>query len=537
MEQMISVAVLRPRKDNRLVGGETGIEALADSIRAKGVLNALIVRECEGQARGEYEVVAGNRRLAAAKLLGLESVKCDVRDMSDEEADAVAAIDNLMREGLHPLDEAGEVSRLVATIRETGAPDPVARAAAAMGVSETYVRQRLALLNLSGDWRKVMKEDKTFTLGHALVIARLPEALQKEILEDWGYNDWTVEDLRETVARELMQDLGRAPFDGEDEGLVPAAGKCSLCPKRTGAEPSLFPEVKKGDRCLDGKCFRLKVDAHVGRARAELEAAGRPFMVASSNYGVPGALSPHEWVKVKKSEEGAQPVLVVDGERAGSVAWGIPGSPRAERQAETGGNRMTAKQKAERRAKILDKKVERAGTAAVLEATLEAFTNSIGRVEVDRDALEVVAQTMFAFTPYNLRHLVGEPLEWQPRKRQYGGPDWEAEGKKRIAQMSGLEMLLVMARCAVAQCQDKYAPDSTRLHLLADALEVDHKEIRAGIRKRMVEAAEAKRAARGGKKKGAPAKKRGGGRKKRIEAFTPDMAPPQGGGDGADAEL
>ena len=73
----------------------------------------------------------------------------------------------------------------------------------------------------------------------------------------------TVRQLREWIEREIHLDLKNAPFDGKDANLLPAAGACSACPKRTGNNPLLFPEIGNKSLCTDPACYRAKVQALV----------------------------------------------------------------------------------------------------------------------------------------------------------------------------------------------------------------------------------------------------------------------------------
>ncbi len=91
----------QPRKEF----SEEALEELTESIKAKGVLQPVLVRPMPGQ-RGKYELVAGERRLRASKLAGLTEIPALVREMTDLESMAVALIENLQREDLNPIEEA-----------------------------------------------------------------------------------------------------------------------------------------------------------------------------------------------------------------------------------------------------------------------------------------------------------------------------------------------------------------------------------------------------------------------------------------------
>jgi len=89
-----------------------------------------------------------------------------------------------------------------------------------------------------------------------------------------------VRELREWIESEIHLDLTNAPFDPQDGTLLPAAGSCAACPKRTGNNPLLFPEVRQKSICTDRACYRMKIDAFVQIRMKPLEAAGeKPLRV------------------------------------------------------------------------------------------------------------------------------------------------------------------------------------------------------------------------------------------------------------------
>lgn len=116
------------------------------------------------------------------------------------------------------------------------------------------------------------------SVGHALLIARLPheqqhQALEAALREDWRSKDKQVVSVRELsqwIRENLMLTLADAVFDREDPELV-LAGACVTCPKRTGANTALFDDFAQDDRCLNAVCFNAKVDAHIARQKQNIE--------------------------------------------------------------------------------------------------------------------------------------------------------------------------------------------------------------------------------------------------------------------------
>jgi hypothetical protein len=110
------------------------------------------------------------------------------------------------------------------------------------------------------------------TIGHALLIAKLPASQQQEAFSAAFRGLWTsegnsqvlipVRELAAWIESNILLQLASAPFDKQDETLVPEAGSCVNCPKRTGFNKLLFPDVRK-DSCTSPDCFRAKIDASV----------------------------------------------------------------------------------------------------------------------------------------------------------------------------------------------------------------------------------------------------------------------------------
>ena len=109
-------------------------------------------------------------------------------------------------------------------------------------------------------------------IGHALLIAKLPASQQQEAFSAAFRGLWTsegnnqvlipVRELAAWIESNILLQLASAPFDKQDETLVPEAGSCANCPKRTGFNKLLFPDVRK-DSCTAPDCFRAKIDACV----------------------------------------------------------------------------------------------------------------------------------------------------------------------------------------------------------------------------------------------------------------------------------
>ena len=155
----IAVASLRPgRYQPRTRMDEASLAQLADSVRARGVIQPIVVRPVDG---GHYEILAGARRWRAARLAGLERVPAVVREVPDEAALGIGLIENIQREDLNPIEEASGLKRLIEEFKLTH--DEVAKA---IGRSRAGVTNLLRLLELAAAVQ-AMVQDGRIDMGHA----------------------------------------------------------------------------------------------------------------------------------------------------------------------------------------------------------------------------------------------------------------------------------------------------------------------------------------------------------------------------------
>jgi len=247
---------------------ETKLQELAQSIRSQGVLVPLIARKLD---LDRFEIVAGARRFRAARLAQISTVPVRIVQLSDTQVLEYQLIENAIREDVHPYEEAMAYRALL----ETSEPRyDVASIAAKTGRSITHIYQRLRLAELIPDAAERFQANQ-ITAGHAVLIARLPQDQQKDALaaafrEDYRTKEKhaiSVRELAQWIRENLMLTLAEAVFDVADAELVAAAGACTACPKRTGANTALFDDFADDDRCTDAACFKAKVDAHIVRQK------------------------------------------------------------------------------------------------------------------------------------------------------------------------------------------------------------------------------------------------------------------------------
>lgn len=189
----IAVSQLDPNPDQpRRTFDSQALEALAESIRQAGVLQPLLV--VENGAR--YRIVAGERRYRAARMAGLQSVPCVVRDMTEQERMEAALIENLQREDLNPIEEAAGIRALM---EECGYTQELA--AKRVGRSRPAVANLLRLLQLPESIRELVKAGE-LSAGHARVLAGLAdESRQLALAERAVREGMSVRELERLAAQ------------------------------------------------------------------------------------------------------------------------------------------------------------------------------------------------------------------------------------------------------------------------------------------------------------------------------------------------
>jgi ParB/RepB/Spo0J family partition protein len=261
---------------------EVKLAELAESIKRNDVVQAILVRPAF--APGSYELVAGERRWRAARLAGLLDIPVTVRELTDGQVREIQIVENLNREDLHELEEAEGYEQLMACGHDDGTKYPIDEIAAKVGKSKAYVYGRLKLLDLCEAGRQALR-DGAISASTALLIARIPvpklqEKCLNEILDpDYGSEPMSFRDAKSHVEDRYMLRLKEAPFKTKDTTLVPEAGSCTDCQKRTGNQPELFADIAAADVCTDPDCFDRKRKAHVTAERDRAKASGQPVIV------------------------------------------------------------------------------------------------------------------------------------------------------------------------------------------------------------------------------------------------------------------
>ncbi|RKJ86378.1 ParB/RepB/Spo0J family partition protein [Aeromonas veronii] len=180
----------QPRKDM----SQDALEELANSIRAQGVIQPIVVRPLGEQS---FEIIAGERRWRASQLARLEVVPCIVKDVPDEAAVAIALIENIQREDLNAIEEAVALQRLLTEFELTHQ-----QVAEAVGKSRTTVTNLLRLNQLNDDVKRFV-EHGDLDMGHARALLALSGQAQSDLAKLVAQKGLTVRDTEKLVQKAL----------------------------------------------------------------------------------------------------------------------------------------------------------------------------------------------------------------------------------------------------------------------------------------------------------------------------------------------
>lgn len=187
----------QPRRDMH----QEALEELAESIKAQGVLQPIVIRPISSD---KYEIIAGERRWRATQLAGLDTIPAVIRDVSDEAAIAMALIENIQREDLNPIEEAVALKRLQDEFELTHQ-----QVADAVGKSRTSVTNLLRLIALDSEVKKLL-ENGDIEMGHARSVLSLEPLQQREIAQQVVAKSLSVRQT-EALVRRLLEDKNKTP--------------------------------------------------------------------------------------------------------------------------------------------------------------------------------------------------------------------------------------------------------------------------------------------------------------------------------------
>ena len=238
----LPVDALAPGKyQPRRIMDPAKLAELAESIRAQGVIQPIVVREV-AQPRGgkTWEIIAGERRWRASKQAGLAEIPVVVREVDDRTVVAMALIENIQREDLNPLEEAQALQRLIDEFDLTHAA-----AAEAVGRSRAAVSNLLRLLELPAEIR-VLVQTGALEMGHARALLPLAVPMAIALAKQAAEHGWSVREVEHRV-----QQL--------------SAGKTPTSKKPTAAKPKPQADIVALERELS-ETLGTRIDVLHGRA-------------------------------------------------------------------------------------------------------------------------------------------------------------------------------------------------------------------------------------------------------------------------------
>ncbi|HPY85233.1 MAG TPA: ParB/RepB/Spo0J family partition protein [Ruminococcus flavefaciens] len=202
VKKTLRTSEIEPNRDQpRKNFSDEAITALADSIREHGILQPILVRP---MSTGSYQIVAGERRWRAARMLGLDEVPVNIRELSDVEAMQIAIIENLQRENLNPVEEANGYNELIEKYGMT--QDKVAKM---VGRSRSAIANAVRILSLPDRVLKML-ENGELSAGHAkALLAFENEDILVGVAEraaDGGMTVRQVERLAQKQGEEAVED-------------------------------------------------------------------------------------------------------------------------------------------------------------------------------------------------------------------------------------------------------------------------------------------------------------------------------------------
>ena len=287
---------------------EASIRELADTIESYGLMSPPLVRP-HPTLEGEYELVAGERRLRAVRLLQWRTIPVLVRDLSNADVARMQLVENGQREDVHPLEEALAIFRVIEAPDDEGRYYTTEDVAVMLGKSVSYIDKRLKLLDLCESMREAFLDGTRLKAGVALVFARLTHDAQHAALTELSKLDGeiTTRDAQEWVRKHVLLRLADAPFPLADATLG-GEGACNGCAHRTSNMITLF-DGEAADDCLKPACYRVKDAANWERRAAEARSDGLVVVDETATntrdfaYVTAGSSAKNRYVAAKPGED------------------------------------------------------------------------------------------------------------------------------------------------------------------------------------------------------------------------------------------
>lgn len=476
---------------------EKGLMELAANFEQHGITSPLVAR-----TKGKrVMLVFGERRLKAAQIakptaaFDGKTVPVILRDhLSDEVVREMQISENIQREDLHPMEEAETYEEMLKH------PDyTIERLAARLGKPLLDIKKRLYLCRLITPFRKLFLGGE-IGVEQAEQLCRLTPQTQTKMHETW--KDDTVpseRQLKEIITTKVFLDLSTAPFPINDATLVPAAGSCLDCKKRTGFDRGLFADLvppskkKDEDYCLDRPCFRSKTDALITIKLQPKEKDSKPpvpfstarhYLTQDDKRKLPeGIISaehrPHVLKSVDECKHAVQ-ALIVHGDGIGqelTICYAPECKEHGDHHRDT--YRGTGESEKERTNRLKKERAEKAQKETRRNILIHISKNApekLGRIE-----LETLARSTFSRLYNELQRKFLNMTGWLREKKS--GETWEDLFSEQAEKLNDkqLSQILVMLALATHMEGSPYGEKTDLLLDFAKRYKVDVKAIEEAV--------------------------------------------------------
>lgn len=430
---LIDIARIEIRAQHRKLFNERAMKELTDNVRHVGILEPILLRFKEAGKNG-YILIAGERRLRAAKGAGLLQIPSRVLDVTEEQAAEIQALENLHRQDLGPIDEARAFKTLLDARKYT-----VKQLSERMDKSEAYVYRAVRLLELP---EKVLNAiaDGTLTAAHGHQILRAPEQHWEELTErafDSGIDGGitTAANFAEEVDDVAGKNLSSAIFPKDKPFAEQVA--CTNCPYNSGNQGMLFDGAQKG-KCFNGKCFDLKSEQYVAdlvdKGRGLATKTGLQFVGEGKEqgYGSDTRLKGHKILSSEEAKKAKDPkkygVGVVTGSQYSSDKPHIVTVRLAEKEKPAGKSTAAARQHDYERERVVDDAAQEAEYTAVCTAAKDA---TFGREDLNDCVWKALGEWQ-----YLANHI----------KAAWGIKKWDAASIAALTESQAIGVIRIMAR-------------------------------------------------------------------------------------------
>ena len=277
-------------------------------------------------------------------------------------------------------------------------------------------------------------------------------------------------ELRAWIEREIHLDLTNAPFDPQDETLLPKVGACARCPKRTGSNPLLFPEVRQKSICTDRECYRAKVEALVQIQVKPLEEKGeKPLRVSQApawqvNGHSKDVLFEGQYRKARAKGEcpNTKAAVLIDGKGAGSIFY-LCQTEKCEVHNRVTRYQPTPQEQVQRKKEALAERVEKQSRVRILEAIRKKLPDSFSRPD-----LEMVALDYFRRLGHDNHRRLSKLYAWEEKKSKasWGAQnvDYQKIAAAAVQALKTADLSRFLVVCALVS--DLYCPGYNPRRLL-----------------------------------------------------------------------